>query len=69
MKDCKEYAYKEFADDLSIVKQIDRIYSEFLERIDRIHPRNYLQESNYALAVRSYRLLHCAEDKLEKGLL
>jgi hypothetical protein len=67
MKYCKEYAYTEFPIDLSIVKQIDRIYSEFLERIDHIHPRNYLQESNYALAVRSYRLLHCAADKLENG--
>jgi hypothetical protein len=68
-KECKEQAAKEFAMDLSIVKQMDEIYSEVLNRKRLIPSQTFVQLVNYGLAVRNYRLLHCAKDDLENGIM
>jgi hypothetical protein len=67
MKDCKEQATKEFAMELPIVRQMDEIYSEVLDRTHSIPSQTFVQQANYGLAVRNYRLLHCAADDLESG--
>lgn len=67
MKDCKEQAAKEFGSEFDIITQVDEVYFEVLERIGLIPSKTYVQTANYGLAVRNYRLLHCAMDNLENG--
>jgi hypothetical protein len=69
MKDCRERAYREFDVELSVVKQLVKLYSDVLERAMRIsfHSLNFLQRPNLGLAVRSYRSLNYAIDALENG--
>ena len=67
MKDCKEQASKEFVIELSIAKQLDRIYSYIVDRAIPIQSQNLLQIANFGLAVKSYRSFHYAIDALETG--
>jgi hypothetical protein len=68
LKDCKEQAAKEFATELDIVSKVDEVFSEVLDKIGtNPSEMTYVQKANYGLAVRNYRLLHCALDDLENG--
>jgi hypothetical protein len=67
MKNCKELAAKKFATEFDIITQMDEVYSELLDRIGLIPSKTYVQMANYGLAIRNYRLLHCAMDDLESG--
>lgn len=67
MKLCKEKASEEFATELSVVKQLDKIYSDILERAHPLPSLNFHQLADCALAVKSYRSLHYAIDALENG--
>jgi hypothetical protein len=56
-KDCKEQATKEFAMELSIVKQMDEIYSEVLNRKRLIPSQTFVQLANYGLAVKELQAI------------
>lgn len=66
MKNCKDHTSKEFGENLRIVKLIDERYYELLKEAAKVQQTPH-QIANYALAVRSYRALHCAIDDLENG--
>jgi hypothetical protein len=59
--------YSELLDGLG--PQIEKVRSELLNRNGTIQPdtNKYVKLANYGLALRNYRLLHCALDDLESG--
>lgn len=67
MKTCKEQASKEFITELSIVKQLDKIYSEILDKSIPIKSQKFVQVASCGLAVKSFRSCHYAMDALENG--
>lgn len=67
MMQCKELTSKQFSLEIGLVKQIDKIYYEILKKTTEVKPQNIQQKANYALAIRNYRLFHCAVDLLEDG--
>jgi hypothetical protein len=67
IKYCKDRTANEFDAELRIVNFIDQKYYELLKKGGTIKSQTHPQIANYALAVRSYRALHCAADVLENG--
>jgi hypothetical protein len=67
MQFCKDCVSKQFGDELSIARTIIERYYEFLKEGGQVQSQTRSQIANYALAVRSYRALHCALDTLENG--
>lgn len=67
MQFCKECVSKEFGNELSIARTIIERYCEFLKEAGKVQSQTKSQIAIYALAVRSYRALHCALDTLENG--
>ncbi|MDQ3966890.1 MAG: hypothetical protein M3275_00670 [Thermoproteota archaeon] len=57
----------EFDSELRVVGYIDKRYYEMLKEAAKFRSQTKPQIANYALAVRSYRALHCAADDLENG--
>jgi hypothetical protein len=67
MKSCKEQAYGEFATELAVVKQLDKIYSDILNKAHTLRSLRNHQLADCGLATKSYRSLHSAIDALENG--
>jgi hypothetical protein len=67
LKECREFALKEFPAENSIVKQLDKIHYEMLQKTGQVTSQTDAQKANYALGILSYRTLHCALDNLEEG--
>jgi hypothetical protein len=66
LKNCQEQASRDFYAELRIVKLLDQKYYELIEKAQKVE-QSSTQIANFALAVRSYRALHCAADNLENG--
>jgi hypothetical protein len=67
INDCRNSALRDFPNEFVLAKQVDKIYYEIMDKIGYVRPQTAPQKANFALAIRNYRLFHCAIDLTETG--
>lgn len=67
IEECKKFALRDFPHECILVKQADTIFYEIMDKVGYIRPQTHAQKANFALAVRNYRLFHCAIELTETG--